>query len=184
MARYTQRLILTTFEEMLNEMPFEKITVSALVKRCDISPNTFYYHYSDIYALLNVYLSSRFGDYLTEERIEREGWRTTTKALLEDCRRSANIIYHIYDSISRDTLERYVFSITDDVFYRQVKAAAEHSGGNANDEHLHEIAELCRYAFLGYFLKFLWSRMNDDIDKAIDSLGDLFTEFVIHAVSE
>lgn len=184
MARYTQRLILTTFEDMLNEMPFEKITVSALVKRCDVSPNTFYYHYRDIYALLNVYLSSRFGDYLTEERIAREGWRATTKALLEDCRQCANIIYHIYDSISRDALERYVFSITDDVFYRQVKAAAERSGGSANDERLHEIAELCRYAFLGYFLKFLWSRMNDDIDKAIDSLGDLFTAFVTHAVNE
>ena len=37
---------------MLAEMPFYKITVSALVKRAGISPNTFYYHYEDIYDLL------------------------------------------------------------------------------------------------------------------------------------
>lgn len=184
MARYTQRLIMNTFEEMLNEMPFGKITVSSLVKRCDVSPNTFYYHYQDIYALLNAYLSSRFGGYITEERMAKDGWRKVTKALLEDCRQNAAIIYHIYDSISRDVLERYVFSITDDVFYRQVKATAEHCGGSATEERLHEVAELCRYAFLGYFLKFLWNRMNDDIDKAIDSLGDLFTSFVTHAVKE
>ena len=53
MALYTKKLIMTTFQEMLAEMPFDKITVSALVKRAEGSPNTFYYHYQDIYALLD-----------------------------------------------------------------------------------------------------------------------------------
>ena len=37
---------------------------------------------------------------------------------------------------------------------------------------------MCRYAFLGFFLKFLWNRMDDDIDKSVDSLWELFTGFV------
>jgi len=41
---------------------------------------------------------------------------------------------------------------------------------------------MCRYAFLGFFLKFLWNRMDDDIDKSVDSLGELFTGFVENAV--
>ncbi len=45
MAQYTQKAIIETFEKMLIEMPFDKITVSALVRRCEISSNTFYYHY-------------------------------------------------------------------------------------------------------------------------------------------
>lgn len=52
-ALYTKKLIMTTFQEMLAEIPFDKITVSALVKRAGVSPNTFYYHYQDIYALLD-----------------------------------------------------------------------------------------------------------------------------------
>ena len=48
MAQYTQKALLSTFQQMLEEMPFEKITVSALVRRCELSSNTFYYHYSDI----------------------------------------------------------------------------------------------------------------------------------------
>ena len=50
MALLTKRVIMTTFQQMLEEMPFDKITVSALVRRCQISSNTFYYHYQDIYA--------------------------------------------------------------------------------------------------------------------------------------
>ena len=60
MAIRTNKAIIETFEEMLDEMPFEKITVSSLAKRCEISPNTFYYHYEDIYDLLTDF---RFGGY-------------------------------------------------------------------------------------------------------------------------
>lgn len=182
MARYTQRLIMSTFEQMLTEMPFDKITVSSLVKRCDISPNTFYYHYQDIYALLNAFLESRFGKYTEGEYLAEKGWRAATKALLADCKRSEKLIYHIYNSLSRDVLERYVFTITDDVFYRQVKRAAAEQHSAATEERLHEIASMCRYAFLGFFLKFLWNRMDDDIDKSVDSLGELFKGFVEIAV--
>ena len=52
MALYTQKAIMRTFQQMLEEMPFDKITVSALVRRCEISSNTFYYHYQDIYSVL------------------------------------------------------------------------------------------------------------------------------------
>lgn len=41
---------------------------------------------------------------------------------------------------------------------------------------------MCRYAFLGFFLKFLWNRMDNDIDKSVDSLGELFAGFVENAV--
>ncbi len=41
---------------------------------------------------------------------------------------------------------------------------------------------MCRYAFLGFFLKFFWNGMDDDIDKSVDSLWDLFTGFVENAV--
>lgn len=46
MALYTQKAIMRAFGEMLEEMPFDKITVTALVKRCsNQAPITFYYHY-------------------------------------------------------------------------------------------------------------------------------------------
>lgn len=59
MALYTKKLIMSTFQEMLEELPFDKITVTALVKRAGISPNTFYYHYQDIYALLGAWFRER-----------------------------------------------------------------------------------------------------------------------------
>ena len=73
MALSTNRLIMSAFQEMLVEMPFDRITVSALVKRAVVSSNTFYYHYRDIYELLDVWFRttlSRKGNCLDNAVIE------------------------------------------------------------------------------------------------------------------
>ena len=73
MALSTNRLIMSAFQEMLVEMPFDRITVSALVKRAGVSSNTFYYHYRDIYELLDVWFRttlSRKGNCLDNAVIE------------------------------------------------------------------------------------------------------------------
>ena len=84
MALYTKKLIMTTFQEMLAEMPFDKITMSALVKRAEGSPNTFYYHYQDIYALLDDWFQKQVDALVpVGEPIE---WKPVTKNILRECR--------------------------------------------------------------------------------------------------
>ena len=176
MAKYTQKAIMSAFQEMLEEMPFDRITVSALVKRCEISSNTFYYHYHDIYELLNAWLHMEFGLYLSGE----PDLVSVTKNLLRDCKTNSRIIYHIFDSLSRNQLEHYVFTMTDDIFSSVVCGYAR--GRSVPDSALTEITRFCRYAFTGFFLHFLWGKMGADIDEAVDSLAALFDRFLKSAV--
>ena len=106
MALYTKKLIMTTFQEMLAEMPFDKITVSALVKRAEGSPNTFYYHYQDIYALLDDWFQKQVDALVpVGEPIE---WKPVTKNILRECRAHSKTIYHVFDSLSRDRSGRRI----------------------------------------------------------------------------
>ena len=175
MALYTEKLIMTTFQEMLEELPFDKITVSALVRRAGVSPNTFYYHYQDIYALLDAWFRAELGRFLPDEEGHID-WRTATKTMLRSCRERAGIIYHVFDGLSRDRLERYIFSLTDDVFFRSIQQSAADRG--LPEERLQELAAFCRYAYIGFVLQFFWNRMESDIDRSVDRLGVLFERFV------
>ena len=49
---------------------------------------------------------------------------------------------------------------------------------------MEEIAAFCRYAYVGFFLQFLWNRMEADIDCSVDRLGELMTAFVRSAMAE
>lgn len=51
--RKTKRNLKSTLILMLNEMPFESISITELCTRADISRITFYTHYSDKYALID-----------------------------------------------------------------------------------------------------------------------------------
>lgn len=52
MAIKTKDLIIKSFFELLGKNNIEQITVTDLVERCDISRQTFYYHFKDIPSML------------------------------------------------------------------------------------------------------------------------------------
>lgn len=52
MHNLTKELFAGELEAMLNEMPFGKVRVTELCRRCEVSPQAFYYHFKDKYDLV------------------------------------------------------------------------------------------------------------------------------------
>lgn len=180
MANYTKRIIMQTFEEMLNEMPFGKITVSALVNRCEISSNTFYYHFKDIYDLLDVWLDGRVQVYLKQIQTKAE-WKEQFKLALHGIKRHSRRVYHIADSISRDRLERFVFTYVEKQFLNDLKSRT--AGLQIEEKTMEMISSYYCYAALGFFIKYLWSNMEADIDDSVDNLWHIFEgtmSYILH----
>ena len=99
---------------------------------------------------------------------------------MRDCRAHPAMVYHLFNSLSRDRLERYVFTLSDDVFERQVGRLAQ--GRDIPPEMLRRITSFCRYAYVGFFLQFLWDKMSGDIDRSVEQMGVLFRTFVSQAL--
>lgn len=53
MAKETKLHILNGFARLLQDNELDKITVTMLVEKCNISRQTFYYHFADIQALID-----------------------------------------------------------------------------------------------------------------------------------
>lgn len=73
----TKRNIKATLISMLDEMPFEKVSVADLCRRGEISRITFYTHYEDKYALVaemyNDYLNEAYDIYHSLQEANNEG---------------------------------------------------------------------------------------------------------------
>ena len=173
MAQYTKKAILRTFTDMLAEMPLDRITVSALVARCQISPNTFYYHYRDLFDLLDAWVSAMLTPFFSDSA---EHWQQNLIALLEMMKKHPEIIYHISCSLSRERMERYVFLSTNDFFGQIIDE--ELQGRALPAEVKKDMADFCRYAFLGFFLRFIWNKMEDDAADIAHRLGGLCRQLV------
>ena len=180
MSGFTQSAILKTFGDMLDRTSFEKVTVSALIRECGISRNTFYYHYSDIYALLDDWISHALQEYNGADR--DVNWQEQVKALLHTCCENKRRVYHVYNSLSRDRLEQHVFGRADDSIWNYIQKKV--AGRNIPEERLRAFSDIFRYSLYGFFLRFLWSGMTEDIDASVDQLGSLFEEILARTLLE
>jgi AcrR family transcriptional regulator len=112
MAKFTKKAIVDTFVELLNEKPFSQITVKEITERCEINHNTFYYYFEDIYAVI---------DEIFAEEHRRLNSATFASGTMEDaCNLALNYINthrkairNLYNSVSRDRLERYLIDVAD-----------------------------------------------------------------------
>ena len=164
MALYTQKAIMRTFQQMLEEMPFDKITVSALVRRCEISPNTFYYHYQDIYDLLRATFAS-IVDHVLQEDVTtwQESLRSCTRFALENRR----AVYHVYRSAYQEDLERSLYRVSEERMDRLI------AGMDVPEEDIHYLTLFYKCAVTGILLEWLNADMRGDVDRAISRMGVL-----------
>jgi len=169
MARFTRKAIIQTFREMLEKTPLDKITVTNIIEKCEINRNTFYYHFRDIYDLLESFFKEELERVI--EANTNESWQNILRDVLQMVTENRQIVYHIFNSLNRDQLERYVFDSTNKHMYELVKKEAE--GLNVTDEDIRFVSEFYQYAFTGFFLKFLWSDTKPDIEDFIDRLNTI-----------
>lgn len=179
MADYTQKAILQTFEDMLKEMPFDKITVSAIVSRCEISSNTFYYHYRDIYNLLDIWLNNKKKSVFASLSPEHD-WYDTLKSILHKMQDNPQVVYHVFNSITRETFEKFIFNSAEPFFYQLIKEQAKNM--DVNDDILNTIAGFYCYSLLGFIIKFIWNRMDAPIESSVECLHVIFDGMAEHII--
>lgn len=105
MSELTKIGIMETLIEMLYKKPFTKITVKDLVTACGINRNTFYYHFEDIYDLLNQ-------TFLYEikkadlESITIDNYQERVDELLPQILKYKNVALHIINSVNTRDMVR------------------------------------------------------------------------------
>lgn len=164
----TQQAIMDSFIKLLNQRPLDKITVKDIVQDCGISRNTFYYHFQDIYDLLQNTLS------VVRDRVLSENMTTWQESLVA-CTRFAienrRALYHIYRSANRDQLDRYLNRITGESMEKLIRYQARDL--DVDDEDIRYLTLLYKHAIVGFLLEWLETDMKGDVEHAISRMGIL-----------
>ena len=170
MPQFTKLAIINTFIKLLNQMPLDKITVKDIVDDCGINRNTFYYYYKDIYALLDDIFRAD-----TQKVIEENGnFKSLQDGFLqatEFARENKKAVYHIYNSMSREKLENYLYSIIDDLIAKYVDT--QETGRQIADEDKRFLADFYKYALVGMILAWISKGMKEDPEFIIPRLVKL-----------
>lgn len=171
MAHLTENAIMGSFVKLLSEKPFDKITVTDIVEDCQITRRTFYYHYADLYELTKALFHTE-----TERAIaDYEETGSWEECFIRGCRfimENRRAVYHIFQSVHRAELEKYVDQIAAEVMSRYLDRQAAGLAVQTRDKQL--ICDFYRYALSGLLYQWLEDGMKQDPDALIHRLGILF----------
>ncbi len=171
-AQFTKMAIMDAFVQLLEETPLDKITVQEIIQQCQVSRNTFYYHFGDIYALLEAVLSREM-DRLQQERPKGGTWVDDLRRFLDYLSKNRRMVYHIYHSVSHQLLEQYLFQVMEGLFMEYIREAAE--GLCVDEADLEFLCLAYRSMFVGALLEWLRQGMHSDLEEMLDRAQRLFT---------
>ena len=105
MPKSTKNQIMNALAGLLQTKRLDDITVTELVDRCGISRQAFYYHFSDLYGVV---------DYGIQQLLDRLGvtdpeqWREPLERTLTLLRENRTLVLNVYRAYERSYVERHV----------------------------------------------------------------------------
>ena len=176
MAKQTQKFIMSTFMQLLEGESLDKITVRDIVEECEINRNTFYYHYSDIYDLLDDVFRVETEKFMSEDVDENTTFGEEYERAACFVLKYKKAILHIYDSKKRDVLQNYLETLAFSFISRFVKKEAD--GYGLPDEDIAYITGFYTHAIVGNTLGWIKRKLPSGQEKFIARTAGTFNAMV------
>ena len=169
--QYTKKMIREVFIKMLNERPLNKITVKDIATACEINRNTFYYYYTDIYALLSEIFQIELQTVIDEYN-DTLSWEESFIVAARFALENKTAIYHVYNSMRREEVVNYIYNVSGNVMIRYVEKVSDGISASLGDRKL--IASFYQCALTEMVLHWIATGMKEDPDTIVRRIGYLF----------
>lgn len=167
MAHFTKQALIDTFVDLLNERPFEKITVTDIIEKCGVSRNTFYYYFQDIYDMVDEIYRMEI-DKIVSDTEETGTWVEAFLRVTSFARENKRAVYHIYKSVNHIDLEKYLNAGLYCKVHEILEKEAE--GLDCDEEDVKALADFYTSALLGTIFNWLNNDMNYSIESYIEKI--------------
>ena len=158
MSTLTERALANSLKKLLEKKTLDKITVKDITQDCGVNRQTFYYHFHDVYDLVEwIFLeeSRRF----LKSGISRENWSDIVTAVMDHIRENKALTMNTYYSLTRTELDRSLGSIIYPVSFSMVKEAAE--GRHVTEEDVNLAAGIITKSLISVVLQWIEEGMPD-----------------------
>lgn len=157
---YTKDSIKAAFIRLLNERPLNKISVKSIVDACNISRNTFYYHFRDIPGLLEeIILDS--ANTLVRENDTVLSMGQCIESAFAFVKANKKAVYHIYNSVDRAAYEEFLMKMCDHT--ATLLMQEQLAGYDIPEEDRDALTYFVKCEFIGLCMDWTKNGMNDDI---------------------
>ena len=103
----TKQALANALRQMMTIKPIDKITVKDLVEICGVNRQTFYYHFDDVYDLLE-WVFEEDANRVLPQKVVYTRWREDVFTFMDYLKQNSAFTLNVYNSGSRLYMLRYL----------------------------------------------------------------------------
>lgn len=170
MPNITKNIMKDSLKKFIAKKPLSKITISDIAEDCNISRMTFYYHFKDIYDLVEWCIVSD-AEESTRNGVTTDTWENELITIFTVARMNKDFYLSLFRSMDRELAERYILRYTDAIATRIVE---ENLGEiTSTNENRARLAEYYSHAIMGIICCWAIGGMKDSIEYLSKCLSGL-----------
>ena len=180
MAQMTKRALEASLKNLLLQKPLNKITINDITEDCGISRMTFYYHFKDIYDLVEWSCMEDAARAL-EGKKTYDTWQEGFLNIFRAVQANKPFVMNVYRSVSRERVEQYLKPLIHNLLLGVIE---EKSAGMAVSEADKSfIAYFYEHAFIGIMLDWIHDNMKSAPEIIVERTSTLIHGNVIRALN-
>lgn len=161
MSPFTKNAILEAFTELLKHKSFSKITIQDITDRCGIARMTFYYHFSDIYEMIEWAIEEKMKK-AVDSNFTSETWQQGYLAVFEAIRKERTFFQNVFPSLDLRKIETYLNHIAHRFVQSVVDEKKKKIGISISESSENLICDIYSYAMVGFFLQWISGGMKEE----------------------
>ena len=180
MSQVTKRALVASLKNQLLKKPLDKVTISDITEDCGISRMAFYYHFKDIYDLVE-WSCLEDAKMALEEKKTYDTWQQGLLQIFKAVQENKPFILNVYRCVHREQVEKYLQPLVDQLLLNVINEEA--AGITVRDEDKQFIAQVYSYMFIGLMLDWIKDDMREDPQQIVEKLSKLIKGSVSVALS-
>ncbi len=156
MSNITKKALEASFRNLLISKPLHKITINDITDNCGVNRMTFYYHFKDIYDLIDC-MFTEDAEKIINNKDKFDTWQDALMEIFNIVLKNKIIILNVYHSMSHEKVENYLNGL----IYNILKDVVDKNAKNLEvmEEDKEFIANFYKYAFTGVILNWIKTDM-------------------------
>lgn len=167
---HTKQAIAQSFMALMQQKPVSKITICDIAGLCGVSRMTFYYHFRDIYDLVEWIFEENVRS-AVDRSIPPEDWQKGLLSILRAVQENRSFILKVYHSTDRPMVEKFLLKMIDGLLTGALRAAADPR--QLSPDCFRTVVTFYKYAMVGTIQDWIAKEMQQAPQEIVDAISIL-----------
>ncbi len=180
MSQVTKRALEQSLKNLLLKKPLTKITINDIAEDCGINRMTFYYHFKDIYDLIE-WSCLEDAKRALEQKKDCATWQQSLEQIFTAVLENKPFVMNVYRCVHQEQVEMYLKPLVDRLVLNIIRE--EIGDMQVSEEDQAFIARVYSYVIIGIMLDWIKDDMRIDPRQIVERVSILMRGTIANALS-